>query len=1140
MAKLTKEQREARARAHAQRRDVPDPSRVQGLQNSLKNLTDSLKQASTETQKPFIELHDEFRQVQDGLEAQGKKFSSTAKIFSRSIDELYDKARNASAKDIKEHRQNLKQLLGTARQGLQGHELKAVEDTLHKLDVTLASVAKARKHHVGGVQQSWAMRHEEGIKGWGKAAMSAPMLQRWLIDKPLAKHRQKTEGAHQSRERSADWIESLRRALRDELRYHKNGGPDGGNNGGNNNRANNQSGNGGNNSGGGSTGQAANGNGASTAGQAAGAQPNSGANGQTGAQPNAAPNQASQSGQAPPSAGQPNGTLPVPQPPIHAQASNVPLDVDWDSIKASTTPIPAKTSALDVDWDSIKANAPIPAHTPTNAPFPAINALLPDAKGPQLHTFKPKPAAAAVGSEPQPASAPATAEKSHTEKLNDQLDAIIQTAHAQETDLDNVQTDINALKTEQGSAQKEQTDILREILHTLTIHFHDQDQAAEMAAGGSDETTKSKPGAREKAEELVGDEEKGKGKAKGKKKGGPGSWLKKLMKGGGEAAEGAEGAGALAEGAEGAGALAEGAEGAGALGGGAILATGAAIVGGAVAGVALGKALEPIATPGMKEANEKKDGMSALDWKSKFAEWMDDDFSAGINLKPAWYQPTGMWARSIDSSFEQYSKKSPGSFVKWLFNKYPKLAEKTFPDLAKKMNPVAAAAPITDAAKTADASAVATVDKAGSGSAGGTAAAAMTPPPLPPDHVEAVTTAVTAKTEQLSGAAPEPSAPEPVNTTDLPLKERANALKERSPLAKAASAVGNAVKAVPRVVSKAVGIGGGVSQRGRIDFISAGLANAGMNEKEIAATIGNVGKETGDDFKTKTENTNYAGKAKKGETQEDADKRNIARVRTIFKGKRTSKLSDSDLLALMRNPDKFAEAMYGKDSGAGLGNTEVGDGLKFKGRGYIQITGRGNYAEASKAIFNDDRLLKNPDLVNEPGTAEQVLAWWMKKHGRDMAQKMGVDLGHASQADVNLVYTSAVAGQKITRGAKDKDGKENYLSTLVDKVDTYSALAKPGATPGAPAAPTTVASANPPALATNPASTPGVRLAKASQDNAAMKTTAALKPVPPITVAAAAPSVNNSHSTTNINAPVSPHNTENTFQRTQQKGYVST
>lgn len=59
-----------------------------------------------------------------------------------------------------------------------------------------------------------------------------------------------------------------------------------------------------------------------------------------------------------------------------------------------------------------------------------------------------------------------------------------------------------------------------------------------------------------------------------------------------------------------------------------------------------------------------------------------------------------------------------------------------------------------------------------------------------------------------------------------------------------------------------------------------------------------------------------------------------------------------------------------------LGNTRPGDGWRFRGRGYIQLTGRANYTRASKEIFGDDRLLQNPDLAAVPAIAANIALWY--------------------------------------------------------------------------------------------------------------------------------------------------------------------
>lgn len=59
-----------------------------------------------------------------------------------------------------------------------------------------------------------------------------------------------------------------------------------------------------------------------------------------------------------------------------------------------------------------------------------------------------------------------------------------------------------------------------------------------------------------------------------------------------------------------------------------------------------------------------------------------------------------------------------------------------------------------------------------------------------------------------------------------------------------------------------------------------------------------------------------------------------------------------------------------------LGNIYPGDGPKFKGRGLIQITGRNNYTSCSKALFQDLRLLDNPDILATPQYAVMSACWY--------------------------------------------------------------------------------------------------------------------------------------------------------------------
>ena len=68
-----------------------------------------------------------------------------------------------------------------------------------------------------------------------------------------------------------------------------------------------------------------------------------------------------------------------------------------------------------------------------------------------------------------------------------------------------------------------------------------------------------------------------------------------------------------------------------------------------------------------------------------------------------------------------------------------------------------------------------------------------------------------------------------------------------------------------------------------------------------------------------------------------------------------------------------------------LGNTQPGDGYKFRGRGYVQITGRANYARYGALLGTD--LVSNPDRVLDPNTAAAVFAAFFYERGIDKAAR---------------------------------------------------------------------------------------------------------------------------------------------------------
>jgi hypothetical protein len=72
----------------------------------------------------------------------------------------------------------------------------------------------------------------------------------------------------------------------------------------------------------------------------------------------------------------------------------------------------------------------------------------------------------------------------------------------------------------------------------------------------------------------------------------------------------------------------------------------------------------------------------------------------------------------------------------------------------------------------------------------------------------------------------------------------------------------------------------------------------------------------------------------------------------------------------------------GKPKGIELGNTTPGDGAKFKGRGYIQLTGRENYTRIGQQVGAN--LINNPALANDPALAGLILAQFLKNKESDI------------------------------------------------------------------------------------------------------------------------------------------------------------
>jgi hypothetical protein len=75
--------------------------------------------------------------------------------------------------------------------------------------------------------------------------------------------------------------------------------------------------------------------------------------------------------------------------------------------------------------------------------------------------------------------------------------------------------------------------------------------------------------------------------------------------------------------------------------------------------------------------------------------------------------------------------------------------------------------------------------------------------------------------------------------------------------------------------------------------------------------------------------------------------------------------------------DGYFTRMY--EGRADLGNVQKGDGARYHGRGYIQLTGRHNYASYGKKLGVP--LEANPELALDPQVAARVVACYFQDHG---------------------------------------------------------------------------------------------------------------------------------------------------------------
>lgn len=163
---------------------------------------------------------------------------------------------------------------------------------------------------------------------------------------------------------------------------------------------------------------------------------------------------------------------------------------------------------------------------------------------------------------------------------------------------------------------------------------------------------------------------------------------------------------------------------------------------------------------------------------------------------------------------------------------------------------------------------------------------------------------------------------------------------------------------------------------------------------ELAHFLAQCGHESGN-FKAVSENLNYSADG----------------LKKIFPKYFPGNLNES----YARKPEAIASRVYA--SRMGNGNEATKEGFKFRGRGYIQLTGKENYASFDK--FVEDDILANPDLV---ATKYPLLsaAWFFSKNKLNEIASKGAD-----DATVTAV-TKRVNGGTLGLSDRIKHFKEFY------------------------------------------------------------------------------------------------------------------
>jgi len=226
---------------------------------------------------------------------------------------------------------------------------------------------------------------------------------------------------------------------------------------------------------------------------------------------------------------------------------------------------------------------------------------------------------------------------------------------------------------------------------------------------------------------------------------------------------------------------------------------------------------------------------------------------------------------------------------------------------------------------------------------------------------------------------------------------------------------------IPRIAGK-LGAGAGL-------VISA-LVAAGLSEKAQANVLAQVKSES--NFVPKSENLNYTT------------------AKGIFNTFGPPRIPSEEFAQqFVKNPEALANHVYAKTDG----NSEPGDGWKYRGRGFLQITGKNAYKALGDYLKID--LINNPDLLNSPEIAAKSIPWFFLSYKKGLTKGDPKNLENISLVNKAVGFAdktgekgkkraelaSELESQMVSGTQIDQSSKENKdLKTSSEKNNTTSSV----------------------------------------------------------------------------------------------------